>query len=335
MKIVQDRAYWVWIVAAVVMIGMGMGAASVAFAAAAYPSKSVLFIAPAKPGSGFDGTARAITHTLLTEKLVPVAMPVQNMASSPIGMQTVVLRHSKDPYMIAVQSTGGMLNYAIGRSPYWHKDWKPIARLISAYYGILVKPDSPYKTLGDLIKDLKEKPDATPISGGADDDRLCMGALFTKAGLDITKINYAAFSGGVESTLVVLEGTGKAVISTIDDIMGMIEAKQLRLLAVSPGKRLQDPLLKDVPTFIESGVDLEWGNFRYVLGGKEMPEYAVKYWKNTMTKMVKTKTWAEMLKTKRWGDSFLIGGEGLDKFLDEKQAAIIDVVKKLGMDQKK
>jgi len=39
--------------------------------------------------------------------------------------------------MIAVQSTGGMLNYAIGRSPLWHKDWRPIARLISAYYGVL------------------------------------------------------------------------------------------------------------------------------------------------------------------------------------------------------
>ena len=335
MKRGQDKPYWIWITVAAAITGMGIGAASVAFAAAPYPSKSVLFIAPAKPGSGFDGTARAVTHTLLTEKLVTVPMPVENQASSPIGMQKVVSRHSKDPYMIAVQSTGGMLNYAIGRSPLWHKDWRPIARLISAYYGVLVRPDSPYKTLGDLLKDLREKPDATPISGGADDDRLCMGALFSKAGLDITKINYAAFSGGVESTLVVLEGTGKAVFSTIDDIMGMIEAKQLRLLAVSPGKRLDDPLLKSVPTFKESGVDLEWDNFRYILGGKEMPEYAVKYWEQTLTKMVKTKTWAEMLKSKRWGDSFMIGGEGLNKFLDARQAMIIDVVKKLGMDKKK
>ena len=128
-----------------------------------------------------------------------------------------------------------------------------------------------------------------------------MGAVFSKAGVDITKVNYAAYSGGLESTLVVLEGTGKAVISTIDDIMGMIEAKQLRLLAVSPGQRMQDPLLKDVPTFRESGVDLEWGNFRYILGGKEMPDYAVKYWKSTLTKMVKTKTWQEMIKKYRWG----------------------------------
>jgi putative tricarboxylic transport membrane protein len=329
MKTVQDRAFWVWIVAAVLIIGMG--AASTA-AAAAYPAKSVLVIAPAKPGSGFDGTARAISTTLTQEKLVRVALPVQNMASSPIGMQTIVSRYSKDPYMIAVQSTGGMLNYSIGRSPYMHKDWKPIARLMSAYYGVLVRPDSPYKTLGDLIKDLKERPEKTPISGGSDDDRLCMGALFSKAGVDITKVNYAAYSGGLESTLVVMEGTGKAVISTIDDIMNMIDSKQLRLLAVSPAQRMQDPLLKDIPTFRESGVDLEWDNFRYVLGGKEMPDYAFNYWRDTLTKMVKTKTWQEMIKKYRWGESFMV--EGLDKFLDMRQARITEVVKMLGMDKK-
>jgi putative tricarboxylic transport membrane protein len=332
MKAVRDRAYLVLIVAAVLIIGLGMGAVSTAVAAAAYPSKSVLLIAPSKPGSGFDGTIRAVGQTLTQEKLVKVALPVQNFPSSPIGMETVVSRYSKDPHMIAVQSVSGMLNYAIGRTPYSHKDWTPFARLISAYYGVLVRPDSPYKTLGDLIKDLKEKPEATPISGGSDDDRLCMGALLSKAGVDITKINYVAYSGGLESTLVVLEGTGKAVISTIDDIMGMIEAKQLRLLAVSPGQRMQDPLLKNIPTFRESGVDLEWGNFRYILGGKEMPDYAVKYWRDTLTKMVKTKTWQEMIKKYRWGDSFMI--EGMDKFLDEKQASITEVVKKLGMDKK-
>ena len=332
MKAVRDKAYRVLIVAALLMIGMEVGTASAASPAASYPSKSVLVIAPSKPGSGFDGTARAVGQTLTQEKLVKVALPIQNFPSSPIGMQTVVSRHSKDPYMISVQSTSGMLNYATGRSPYSHTDWTPFARLISAYYGVFVRPDSPYKTLGDLIKDLKEKPEATPITGGSDDDRLCMGALFSKAGVDITKVNYAAYSGGLESTLVVLEGTGKAVISTIDDIMGMIEAKQLRLLAVSPGQRIQDPLLKDVPTFREAGVDLEWGNFRYMLGGKEMPDYAVKYWRGTLTKMVKTKTWQEMIKKYRWGDSFLI--DGLDKFLDEKQASITEVVKKLGMDKK-
>jgi len=334
MKAFQNRTYRVWIVTALLFVGMGMVAAGAAVAAGQdYPGKSMLMIAPSKPGSGFDTTMRAVVATLTREKLVTVPMTVMNMAGSVPGTAQIVLRYSNDPNMIAVMSTTGSLNYATGLSPYYHKDWRPIARLISAYYGIFVRQDSPYKTLGDLIKDLQEKPGETPLSGGYSDDRLCYGALFSKAGIDITKINYAAFAGGIESAGVVLEGSAKALVSTIDDVMGLLESKQLRLLAVSPGKRMEGPLLKDVPTFREAGVDIEWDNFRYILGGKGMPDYAVKYWQGVLAKMVKTPTWQEMIKKYRWGDSFL--AEGLDKFLDEKQAVIIDVVKTLGMNKKK
>lgn len=332
MKAFRNREYRIWIVTALLLVGIGMGTADLALAAGQdYPGKGMLMFAPSKPGSGFDTTMRAVVLTLTQEKLVRVPMTVMNAAGSPQGTAEIVLRHSNDPYMIAVLSTTGPLNYAIGLSPYSHKDYRPIARLISAYYGIFVRQDSPYKTLGDLIKDLKTNPGGTPLSGGYSDDRLCYGALFSKAGIDITTINYAAFAGGIESAGVVLEGSAKALVSTIDDVMGLLESKQLRLLAVSPGKRMEGPLLKDIPTFREAGVDLEWDNFRYILGGKGMPDYAFKYWQATLTKMVKTPTWQEMIKKYRWGDSFMV--EGIDKFLDEKQVVINDVVKKLGMDK--
>jgi len=121
-----------------------------------YPTKPVLCIAPAKPGSGFDTTIRAVTTTLGKEKLISVALPVENMSNPVAGMATIMLRHKNNPYMIAVQSLSGLLSYASGMSPYSHKDWTPIARLISAYYGVMVRYDSPYKTLGDLVRDLKE-----------------------------------------------------------------------------------------------------------------------------------------------------------------------------------
>ena len=248
-------------------------------------------------------------------------------------MATIVLRHKNDPYMIAVNSLGGMLNFAAGMSPYSHKDWTPIARLISGYYGIMVRYDSPYKTLADLVKALKENIGKVPFSGGASDDRIAYGAVFSKAGIDVTKINYVAFSGGTEASMVVLEGTGKVLISSIDDVMGLLEAKRLRMLAVTSGKRLGDALLRDVPTVRESGVDTEWGNFRYILGGPSMPGYAIRYWQDTLAKMVKTPTWQEMLARYRWGDTFMI--DGLGEFLESRQAVVTDIVNRLGMGKKK
>ena len=251
-------------------------------AAADYPTKPVLCIAPSKPGSGFDTTMRAVTATLAREKLVPVAVPVENASSGVAGTATIVLRHKNNPYMIAVNSLAGLLNFASGMSPYSHKDWTPIARLISAYYGIMVRYDSPYKTLGDLLKDLKENIGKVPFSGGTGDDRIVYGVVFSKAGIDVTKINYAAFGGGTEASGVVLEGSAKVLISSIDDVMGLLEAKRLRMLAVTSAERLGDALLKDVPTARESGVDVEWDNFRYILGGPNMPKYAVKYWEGVL-----------------------------------------------------
>lgn len=323
-----------WLIILSLIVSFLVGGWSLNLAAAAdYPTKPVLCIAPAKPGSGFDTTMRAVTATLAKEKLVPVAVPVENASSSVGGMATIVLRHKNNPYMIAVNSLGGMLNFAAGMSPYSHKDWTPIARLISAYYGIMVRYDSPYKTLGDLVKDLRENIGKVPFSGGTSDDRIAYGAVFAKAGIDITKINYAAFGGGTEASTVVLEGSAKALISSIDDVMGLLEAKRLRILAVTSAKRLGDALLKDVPTVRESGVDLEWDNFRYILGGPSMPGYAMKYWQGTLAKMVKTPTWQEMLTRYRWGDTFLM--DGLGEFLDSRQAVVIDIVDRLGMGKKK
>jgi len=334
-EIQNKRDHWSRVFLILFLLGSFLvGGGSLGLAAAVeYPTKPVLCYAPAKPGSGFDTTMRAVTATLAKEKLVPVALPVENASSSVSGAAAIVLRHKNDPYMIGVQGTAAMLNFSAGMSPYCHRDWIPIARLISGYYGIMVRYDSPYKTLGDLVKDLKEHIGKVPFAGGASDDRVAYGAVFSKAGIDITKINYAAYSGGTEASMVVLEGTGKVLISSFDDVMGLLEAKRLRMLAVSSGKRLGDPLMKDVPTLRESGVDMEWENFRYILGGPNMPRYAVKYWEGILAKKVKTPTWQEMLTRYRWGDTFMV--DGLGKFLDARLAVFTDVVNRLGMGKKK
>ncbi len=293
-----------------------------------YPTKNITFIAPSKPGSGFDVTARAVAATLEKEKLVPVSLPVENSSSSVEGFATIVQRHKNDPNMIAIGSLTPLLNKSTGASPYGHKDFTPISGLIKGYYGFIVRADSPYKTLMDLLKDLKEKPEQTPMCGGASDDRITYGVVGLTYGVDLKKINYAAYSGGTEASTVLLEGTAKAEITSIDDIMGLIEAKKLRVLAVSGSTRLGG-VLADVPTFKEAGLDLEWVNTRYVIGGPNMPDYAVQYWQGVLAKMVKTPTWQEMLQQYRWVDDFSV--QDFDKRLDGIATQIDKVAAELGM----
>ena len=275
---------------------------------------------------------RAMANTLTREKLVKVPMPVENASNATQATSLAVTRYKGDPYMISVQSVSGMMRYATGGTQYSHKDYTPLAALVSTYYGVAVRMDSPYKTIGDLTKDLKEKPEKTPICGGGSDDRPFYGAMFMKAGLDITKIVFVAYSGGAETSMAIIEGSSKAAVNSVDEQMPLIEGKKIRLLAVSSPKRYTNPALKDVPTLQESGVDLVWANTRFAFAGPAFPDYAKKYWIDVFTKMVKTPTWKETLTKYNWDDSFQV--EGLIDTLDKKQAVVTEVITKLGMAKK-
>ncbi|MFZ4438444.1 MAG: Bug family tripartite tricarboxylate transporter substrate binding protein [Syntrophales bacterium] len=305
---------------------------ALAASGADYPAKPVLFYCLSTPGSGFDTTTRAIVNALTKEKLVKVPMPIENASNATQALALSVTRYKGDPYMVSVQSISGMMRYATGATPYTHKDFTPLAGLVSTYYGVAVRMDSPYKTIGDLVKDLKEKPEKTPICGGGSDDRPFYGAMFMKAGLDITKVVYVAYSGGAETSMAIMEGSSKAAINSVDEQMPLIEGKKIRLLAVSSAKRYTNPILKDVPTLKESGIDLEWANMRYAFAGPEYPDYAKKYWLDIFAKMVKTPTWKQTLTRYNWDDSFQV--EGLNDVLDKKQAVVTEVITKLGMAKK-
>jgi len=335
-KVLGKKSSPFWSSLLVITLSLGflpfIGVSVVAAAQAPdYPTRPVLFYClSASPSSGFGITTRAIVTTLTKEKLVTVAMPIEHASSTAGGLATSVTRYKGDPYMVSLQSLNGMMNYATGMSPYNHKNYIPLCGLISSYYAIAVRNDSPYKTLGDLVKDLKEKPEKTPICGGTSDDRVFYGATFAKAGIDPRKISYVAYSGGGESSMAVLEGSVKAVVNSVGELVGLVEGKKLRFLAMSAGKR--SPALKDVPTLREAGIDWEWGTLRYPFVAPGVPEYAVKYWRTIFAKMVKTPTWREMLEKYQWDDTFQL--EGFNEVLDKKQAIVTEVMTKLGMAKK-
>lgn len=308
------------------------GKHALAASAADYPAKPVTFFALSGPGSGFDTTTRAVANALTKEKLVKVPLPIENSPNSTQAMTLAATRYKGDPYMISVNSIAGMFRYATGGVRYNHRDYTPLAALIGTYYGVAVRTDSPYKTLGDLVKDLKERPEKTPICGGTSDDRVFYGAMFSKAGVDITKIVYVAYSGGGEINMAILEGSCKAAMNSVDEQLALVEAKKIRFLAVSAPKRYASAVLKDVPTLKEAGIDFDWANVRYAFAAPGFPDYAKAYWTDVLAKMVKTPTWKETIAKYNWDDSFQV--EGLNETLDKKQAVVTEILTKLGMAKK-
>lgn len=308
------------------------GEQSVAASASDYPAKPVTFFALSGPGSGFDTTTRAVVNALTKEKLVKVPLPIENSPNSTQAMVLAATRYKGDAYMVSVNSIAGMFRYATGSVRYNHRDYTPLAALIGTYYAVAVRADSPYKTLGDLVKDLKERPEKTPICGGTSDDRVFYGAMFSRAGVDITKIVYVAYSGGGEINMAVMEGSCRAAMNSVDEQLALVEAKKIRFLAVSAPKRYSSAVLKDVPTLKESGIDFDWANVRYAFAAPGFPDYAKAYWTDVLAKMVKTPAWKETIAKYNWDDAFQV--EGLNETLDKKQAVVTEILTKLGMTKK-
>ena len=303
-----------------------------AASASNYPDKPVTFFALSGPGSGFDTTTRAVANAITKEKLVKVPLPIENSPNSTQAMTLAATRYKGDAYMVSVNSIAGMFRYATGTVRFSHKDYTPLAALIGTYYGVAVRQDSPYKTLADLVKDLKEKPETTPICGGTSDDRVFYGAMFSRAGVDITKIVYVAYSGGGEINMAVLEGSCKAAMNSVDEQIALVEAKKIRFLAVSAPKRYTSEALSGFPTLRESGIDFDWANLRYAFAPPGFPDYAKAYWTGVLTKMVKTPTWKETIAKYNWDDQFQV--EGLNETLEKKQATVTEILTKLGMAKK-
>jgi putative tricarboxylic transport membrane protein len=82
-----------------------------------------------------------------------------------------------------------------------------------------------------------------------------------------------------------------AGIMNPNEIVAQVEAKKARNLAVAAKKRMPDA--QDVPTFAEKGYEFYWEQMRGVVGTAGMPPEAVKFWTDTLKKVVATKEWKE------------------------------------------
>ncbi len=284
--------------------------------------KPVTLVAPASPGSGWDLTARALVEVFTKEQLVDFPVPVVNEAGATgaVSLSQLVTANKGGIDKISVTSTPIMSNYLRGLSDYSYEDVTMIARLMTEYYTVIVPKDSEYETFTDLLDAIKADPKSVAI-GASGDDQLPFALLVDAVGGDASSINFISYEGGGEITNAVLNGDIKAAMSGISEFTSQIEAGQLRALAVTSEERL-DGVMADVPTAVELGIDVTFGNWRGLMGPPEMPEEAVTYWQNVIEKALQTETWKELAVKNQWETTFM-KGEEFQKYLDEANDAYV------------
>ena len=283
-----------------------------AFAVSGFAGAKPECIAPAAPGGGWDFTCRTVGRLLQELKIVDRPIQVVNMpgAVGAVAFAHVAENRAKDGNLIVAASSVGMTQIAQRRYPGDADKMRWVAMLGADAGVVLVKADSPYKTLGDLITAMKGNP-AVAVTGGSSGaggyDHLRLLLVARAAGMgaaDLRKIRWVQFDGGSTAVTQMLGGHIGVVTTDLGEISGFVESGQVRALAVLTQDRLPGKFA-NLPTAREQGFDvvgLNWRGFytggqvadgdydKMVAGLKRL--YDSPEWKETAQKSGLTPMWS-------------------------------------------
>jgi putative tricarboxylic transport membrane protein len=310
--------------------GLLTAGAVAAFAAVALAQGEIRITIPSSPGSGWDQAGRFIRLALLASGAVQ-GVEVANVpgAGGTIGLAEFVENARKDGNELLVTGLAMISATLVNKSRVTLDQVTPIARLTSEYLVIMVRPESPLRTVEDLAAAVQADPARVTWAGGAAGsvDQIA-AALFAKAvNADTARIGYVPFLSGAEAVAAIVEGAVAVGIGTSGDFEDHIKAGKLRALAVTAPARLDGI---DAPTLQERGIPVELGNWRGVVGPPGITSEQRATLIDAVEAMRRSPAWVEALRQKNWQDAYL-AGNGFDVFLREEQDRLAGVLMSLGL----
>lgn len=257
---------------ATLIVSLILSLAWAATAQAADPPLRIVLGFP--PGAGVDTIARLIAdkmHTSLDRPVIVENKPgaagiVANLAVKSAAPDGNTLLLTPLATMVAFPFSFSKLDY----DPF--KDYVPVAHVAAFPLAFGVGPNVPAKTLAEYVALAKTGGTyANFASAAVGSLPHFFGLLFAKtAGIELTHIPYK----GTASVLpALISGEIPAAVLPIADIGGLAKSGKARLLAVSGAKR--SPQYPDVPTFKESGYDIEGSAWYALFAPAGTPKEAV------------------------------------------------------------
>jgi tripartite-type tricarboxylate transporter receptor subunit TctC len=226
----------------------------VAFSAAhaAFPEKPIRLIVPFAPGGGADLIARTLAVELAKELGQAVVVENKPGAGTIIGTD-LVAKSAPDGYTLVVSSIAHSVNPSLmAKLPFsTEKDFAPVAMLVRSPNVLVVRADSPYKSVKDVIAAAAANPNRlTYASPGNGTSSHLAGALFED--LAKVKLQHVTYKGSAPALTDLLGGQTDILFGTSGSVGSFIDSGRLRALATTSATR--SSAYPNVPTMVEAGV---------------------------------------------------------------------------------
>jgi tripartite-type tricarboxylate transporter receptor subunit TctC len=252
------------------MLSAVMALAALPARAETYPSRPVTIMVPFSAGGGSDLLARLVAQKL--EEKFGKAFVIENRpgAGTTLAAMTVV-RAPADGYTLMQATSSTMaINVSMHKKlPYEPlKDLVPVALLSSSPFFLVVRPDSPIKSVADLIAAAKAKPNSLNYGSGGPGSmhHLSTELLENLAGIKMTHVPYKATPPAMNDLIA---GHIQVLFGDTTSTLPMIRQGRLRGIAVSTMKR--SPAAPDVPAVAETVPGFESASWQMLVAPGATP----------------------------------------------------------------
>jgi tripartite-type tricarboxylate transporter receptor subunit TctC len=249
-------------------LGIFMGTAAMA---QDFPNQSIRIVTWSSVGGGGDVLARQLQGPFSEAAGVAV-----NVVNKPGGSGAVAMEYlssqAADGYTVLVGTASGVITPHTTGSNFSLADFKGVIRLQLDPEVVMVRSDSPWNTVSDVVAAAKADPGSVKW-GGAFLGSLDSILAYQIAAASGIEFSYVPFEGGGDAMIALLGGHVPVLIGSPSEVAAQVEAGKIRLIAVATPERLES--LPDLPTLREEGLDLTAVLWRGVVAPKDTPDAMV------------------------------------------------------------
>jgi putative tricarboxylic transport membrane protein len=299
------------------------------------PARPIELVNPASPGGSVDLMCRALKKFMEDHKLTdqPVNVVYKTGANGAIALEYLNQQGSGET-VFAVSHTF----LSIGLTGESKQDWRDMTLLgilFREFHVTAVRADSPLKSGKDLIE--KMRGDPASISYGffgnpGNHLHLAAAIPLKAAGVDIRKMTNVPYRSGPEALAAVLGGHLDVALVSAVNPLGNVQAGKMRVLTQTTAER-GSGYLKDIPTWKELGVNVEYATAQGFSGPKSMPQQAVPYWESVLARFARDPEWLKVLERSLWASSYMTSAE-MKKYYEGEFAKVRAVLEELRLTKK-
>lgn len=307
-----------------------LGAACAPLACGAQANTAVNLVVPLAPGGIADITARPFAIPLARELGQPVVVENRIGAGGAVGMAHVARQKPDGQTLLMALSSIVVIpesDKVSGRAPrYTMQQFTPIALITADPTVLVVRADSPYRTIDDLMRDAKARPGAISYSSSGiyGTTHLCQSMLWQNAGVHMLHV---PFNGGGPSLTALLGRQVDLTAQAPGTVAPHLKSGAVRILGTWGAERLA--LFPEVKTFREQGFDVEFYIWSALFAPAGLSHDKLEKLRAAARSCVQDPHFVSAMAAMNTPIHYLEGA-ALQAYLDRDQQRLAAVVRKLG-----